>query len=125
MADTFQGVDIFGTGAYKIILNGEVVSKKRSGFVGVDGVQSLTMGGRGWPLQIMGILKDTTRNNVDALVEDIEEAIRDWGEGTLIGHDGAAYFNIELDSIRLTSPFMATADGKVIVRYVITGRKLY
>jgi hypothetical protein len=121
---TFDGVDLFGSGPHQIIVGGEIVTKKRSGYAGVSGLASMTMGGRGWPIQITGILSAATRAALNTLIGDIEDAANFWGECTLTDSEGNYYYYVELDGIQITGPVQYYTGG-CMVRYIVTGAKLY
>ena len=123
---TFDGQDIFGSGTHKIIVDGELVSKKRSAFTGIDGVDSQVMGGRGRPVRITGILRAATVAALYALITAIEVEIKDTGPATLVDNFSVSHTDVELDSIQLTSNIMYSAnEAEYIVTYIVTGRQLY
>ena len=125
---SFADDNLFGSGPHKIILDGRRVLKKRTGYAGADGVESLHLGFRGRRVRVWGQLRAASRTALDSVVEAIEDAILDGTVGTLVDVDSNPYYNIELDSITLTSPYMenrATGDVEVIVNYIVTGIQLY
>ena len=124
---TFDGVNIFGSGPHTILVGGEMIAKKRTAFAGVDGVDSIVLGGRGQPVTITGLLKAANRTALDVLITAIEQACKD-GPATLATTDGwpaQSYTNVELDNIQLVSRIMFTSQSEVIVKYVVTGLRLY
>ena len=119
----YNGIDYFGSGPHQIVVGGELIMKKRTGYAGADGVESLIMGGRGYPVIIRGILWAASRMGINNILFDLETEMK-LGPATLVDVEGNTYTNVELDRIRLTSTFLTTSNG-VIVRYIIMGRKLY
>ena len=121
---TFNDVDIFGSGPHTILVGGEMIAKKRTAFAGVDGVDSIVLGGRGQPVTITGLLKAANRTALNVLISAIEDACKD-GPATLVTTDNTTtYTNVELDNIQLVSRIMLTS-SEVIVKYVVTGLRLY
>lgn len=120
---SFNGADLFGSGPHKIIMGGEMIAKKRTDYAGSSGLESLTMGGRGWPITIKGQLKAATRQDLMDLQRNIELACHD-SSRTLIDVDGQNYINVELDSLQITSELYYTPLG-VFYEYIVTGRKLF
>ena len=122
---SFDGIDLFGSGAHHIVVGGEAVAHKDTAFVGVDGIDSMVMGGRGYPVRIWGILKAGSRAAVDDLIADIEEAVRDWGPSDLIDADGNIYTFVKLYGISLQGRYMINSESDVFIQYSVAGRKLY
>ena len=123
---TFNDVDIFGSGRHTILVGREMIAKKRTAFAGVDGVDSIILGGRGWPVMISGQLRAANRLALEVLISAIEDACKD-GSASLVTTDGdpvVTYTNVELDNIQLVSRIMFTS-SEVIVKYVVTGLRLY
>ena len=120
---TYDGANIFGSGPHRIIVGGEVVAKKRTGYTGVDGVDSLIIGGRGYPVRIRGQLKGANRAAVETLIGTIETAMKA-GPAALVDVDSNSHSNVELDTLRI-SGFMKQTSLGVFVEYEITGWKLY
>ena len=121
---SFAGVDLFGSGPHQIVVGGLQVSKKRTGFTGTDGVESLTMGHRGRPITIVGLLKAATRSDLNDLIGAIEDDTLNFGLGDLIDADGGTTTDVELDGINLTSSYLY-GSGFVMIRYVVRGRQRF
>ena len=84
---TFAGLDILGSGPHRVTIGAWVAQKKRTGYAGADGVESLVFGHRGRPIMISGQLRAATVTALNALIYDIEVDILDV-QGTLVDNWG-------------------------------------
>jgi len=119
---SFGGNDRFGSGPHQMVIGGVQVAKKRTGYCGANGVESLILGGRGRRVTITGQLKAATRALVDDLIDLIEgDCVA--GAYDLIDTADITWTNVELDNIRIIGPYKYTASS-VFVEYVVTGLQL-
>lgn len=116
---SFAGLDLFGSGGHRIIIGGWNVSKKRTGYAGVDGLESLILGGRGRKIVVTGQLGHTTASGLEGLIGAIENQIV-LGTGDFIDNWGATYSNAEIDSINVNRPFDVVSNGDFIINHVTT-----
>jgi len=121
---SYNGYNLFNSGAHTIYVDGLMVAKKRTGYAGCNGLETLTMGSRGRPVIIAGFLRGASRAVVSALILAIEEQIRDVDYATLIDGDSNSYNYVALDSFVQRGPYKYTADGAVLCQYEVRGRQL-
>jgi len=119
---SYNSQNLFGSGPHKIVQGGELLSKKRTGYAGADGIDSMIMGGRGWPVIIRGRLRAASRAALEVLISAIEDAFR-WGPCTLITDDGVNILNVELDRIDLIGT--VGVGDYISIEYIVYGRKLF
>ena len=111
---TFDGYNLFGSGAHQIVVDGVLVAKKRTGYAGCNGLESTTMGRRGRPIIIRGQLRATTMAALNVLIEAIEDYCDDGGSYILIDEFSESYADVELDNITLTSRIMYTGSAYLV-----------
>ena len=120
---TFNGVNIFGSGPHRIIIGGLQVAKQRSGYAGINGLVSKTIGTRGRPVVIAGQLRGASRYAVNILVGTIEAYCYAAQAYTLVDSDSNSYPNIELDNYAPDGP-IKKAGAVYIQNYIVRGTQL-
>ena len=114
---SFAGVDLFGSGPSKMLVQPETFSTKLSGYAGLNGAEALLMGGRGRRIAISGQLKAATVVALETIIGLIETARRN-GPGILVDNDGISWFPVVLVDFR-TGPFKNYTSTGVFVQYTI------
>ena len=120
---TYDGNDIFGSGNHRIVVGGLRAQKKRTAFAGIDGVDSMILGGRGRPVMITGQLRSATIAGLDVIIGLIEDELT-LGQATLVDNFAVSYDYVELDTFTQTSVTMYTG-SEYIINYRVTGTKLF
>ena len=120
---TFAGVDLFGTGPHRMIIQPVIQATKMSGFAGLNGIEDVDLGQRGWPITITGQLKAGNAAALNVIIATIE-TYRAAGKATLVDTHGVTWTNVRLGPFRILGPWKYTSLG-VFVNYRIEGVKCY
>lgn len=121
---SFDGDDLFGSGPHQVLVDGLDVAKMRGAFAGCDGFVTATFGARGRPVRISGKLIAADYDALQALIAEIEDACRTWGECTLV-YLSYTFLYVELDKIQCQPSRQVFWEGSwvEICDYVVTGRQ--
>jgi len=101
---SFNSVDLFGSGPHMIFPDGEITDDILRGFAGVDGVMCTTLGGRGWPIPITGLLTAGTMAGLNDILIDIEAAVKAGAATLTYGYGVLTYTNVKLFRPQLLAP---------------------
>ncbi len=120
---SFAGQDLFGTGPHKMVIQPVIQAAKLTGFAGLNGIEDMDLGQRGYPITITGQLKAANAVALNVIIGAIE-TYRAAGKATLVDSHGITWTNVRLGPFRILGPWKYTSLG-VFVTYRIEAVKLY
>ena len=120
---TYGGLNLFGSGPHRITVAPLAIAKKRTAYAGINGLESLTMGGRGRPIRVTGHLRAVSVAALNVILTAIEASILA-GSATLIDNWGVNHINVELDSYFPRGPIQRVNGSLFIQHYEVRGVQL-
>jgi hypothetical protein len=121
MSVTLDGIVLFGDGETEIEVGSVARESVERAVVGLDGVMSIDLGGRGRKIRQKGEIRARSRAELQGKVEEISSFI-DGDTHTLTVSQGETFENVRIDSVSVKNE--RDSGGGVVADYEVIYRQL-